>query len=422
MSTATSRLASPRFRSSSSRPTRASPESAPARTRILTACFPRSRARIRARSRPCTTACSPASSRRVTPARPSAASARSTWRCGTSRPNWRGSRCGASSARATDLSPGTPRAWTSPSTTNSSRPSTRTWRRAGFASGKLKGGLDLDADIRRLGIIADALRVNSPQPGLMLDANESWNLKQAVRYVTKIEEVHDLAWIEEPLRRWDAEGHARLSAFGACRGRHRREPDGLEQFGPLFNAGGIDVVQAAATWGVTHFLRVAIAAHSRDLPVSPVGLTANAAVAHAAASIPNHLSAEIQDVGAPFGVAIDQEYRRRRQWCSVTRQASASRSTRPRSRSWSTRAGLARRGGAARAPDPRRAAARPRSGSQGVGAQSRVTRWRRRPRPRRRSPAREGDGSIPDTSDQYRGPSISRRALGRTAAADPRDN
>jgi L-alanine-DL-glutamate epimerase-like enolase superfamily enzyme len=83
---------------------------------------------------------------------------------------------------------------------------------------------------------------------------------------------------------------------------------GLEQYQPLFNAGGIDIVQAGATWGVTHFLRVAIAAHSRDLPVSPVGLTANAAVAHAAAAVPNHLTAEVQDVGSPFGVAIDQEF------------------------------------------------------------------------------------------------------------------
>src|SRR6188474_2054240 len=47
----------------------------------------------------------------------------------------------------------------------------------GFTSGKLKGGRDSADDIRRLGIIADALRVNSSRPGLMLDANESWNLK-----------------------------------------------------------------------------------------------------------------------------------------------------------------------------------------------------------------------------------------------------
>ena len=61
-------------------------------------------------------------------------------------------------------------------------------------------------------------------------------------------------------------------------------------------------------WGVTHFLRVAYAAHSRDLPISPVGLTANPAVAHAAAAVPNHLSSEVQDLGSPFGVSVDQQF------------------------------------------------------------------------------------------------------------------
>jgi hypothetical protein len=40
--------------------------------------------------------------------------------------------------------------------------------------------------------------------------------------------------------------------------------------------------------------------------VSPVGLTANPAIAHAAASVPNHLTAEVQDLGAPHGIQIDQ--------------------------------------------------------------------------------------------------------------------
>jgi L-alanine-DL-glutamate epimerase-like enolase superfamily enzyme len=178
----------------------------------------------------------------------------------------------------------------------------------GFTSGKLKGGRSVDDDLRRLGIIADALRTNAARPALMLDANESWNLKQAVRHVSAIEAVHDLTWIEEPLRRWDAAGHASLSRAiraGVATGENLT---GLEQYLPLFNAGAVDVVQAGSVWGVSHFLRVAIAAHSRDLPVSPVGLTANVAVAHAATSIPNHLSAEVQDLGAPFGVTIDVEY------------------------------------------------------------------------------------------------------------------
>lgn len=184
----------------------------------------------------------------------------------------------------------------------------RTMAERGFSSGKLKGGRDAAADIRRLSIISDALSVNAARPALMLDANESWNLKQAVRHVSLVEEVHDLTWIEEPLRRWDAVGHARLSAAVRAGVATGENLTGLEQYRPLFDAAAVDVVQAGAVWGVTHFLRVAVAAHSRDLPMSPVGLSANGAVAHAAAAIPNHLSAEVQDLGSPFGITIDAEY------------------------------------------------------------------------------------------------------------------
>ncbi|MEO7720392.1 MAG: enolase C-terminal domain-like protein [Pseudolysinimonas sp.] len=178
----------------------------------------------------------------------------------------------------------------------------------GFSSGKLKGGRDASADIRRLSIISDALSVNTARPALMLDANEAWNLKQAVRYVSLVEEAHDLTWIEEPLRRWDAVGQARLSAAVRAGVATGENLTGLEQYRPLFDAAAVDVVQAAAVWGVTHFLRVALAAHARDLPMSPVGLSANAAVAHAAAAIPNHLTAEVQDLGSPFGVTLDLDY------------------------------------------------------------------------------------------------------------------
>ncbi|HLT67143.1 MAG TPA: enolase C-terminal domain-like protein, partial [Microbacterium sp.] len=83
---------------------------------------------------------------------------------------------------------------------------------------------------------------------------------------------------------------------------------GLEQYRSLLDAGGVGVVQAGAVWGITHFLRVAVMAHSRDLPVSPVGLTANHSVTAAAAAVPNHLTAEIQDLGQPFGLTLDQQF------------------------------------------------------------------------------------------------------------------
>lgn len=178
----------------------------------------------------------------------------------------------------------------------------------GFSSGKLKGGRDFDADRRRLHIVRDAMGRNSRRPAVMFDANESWNLKQAVRYVSELEREIDLTWVEEPLRRWDAEGHARLSRSIRAAVATGENLTGLEQFRPIMDAGGVDIVQVGCTWGVTHFLRVAILAHGRDLPISPVGVTANQAVAHAAVAVPNHLSAEVQDLGAPFGLEIDQHF------------------------------------------------------------------------------------------------------------------
>lgn len=182
-----------------------------------------------------------------------------------------------------------------------------TFAERGFVAGKLKGGLDLDADLRRLTIVNDALSVNTAHPGLMIDANESWQLKQAVRYVAALEEHLDLTWVEEPLRRWDATGHARLSGAIRAAVATGENLTGVDQFRPLIEAGGVDIVQAGAGWGVTHFVRLAHAAALHDLPISIVGHNANPAAAHAAAAVPNHLTTEVQALGWAAGINVDQE-------------------------------------------------------------------------------------------------------------------
>jgi len=140
----------------------------------------------------------------------------------------------------------------------------------------------------------------------MLDANESWNRKQAIRYICAVEEQLDLSWVEEPLRRWDAEGLAMVSRAVRAGVATGENLTGLEQFKPLLDASAVDIVQVGSMWGITHFMRVATVAHSRDLPVSPVGSTASP-VFHAAAAVPNHLAAELQDLGAPLGMTVDYE-------------------------------------------------------------------------------------------------------------------
>ena len=177
----------------------------------------------------------------------------------------------------------------------------------GYTAAKLKGGLDLDSDIRRLKLVRDLLKRNSERPAMMFDANEAWNVKQAIRNVIEIEKAVDLTWIEEPVRRWDADGLAAVSAAVKAAVATGENLTGLEQYLPLFKAGAVDVVQAGNVWGITHFLRTAMAAHAHNLPVSPVAYCANP-LAHAATAVPNLLTVEIQDLAFPRGLKVDQEF------------------------------------------------------------------------------------------------------------------
>lgn len=176
----------------------------------------------------------------------------------------------------------------------------------GFDGAKVKGGSDFAGDLRRLKAVEEVLRKNSTRPALMFDANESWNRSQAVRFVSELEKHVDLTWIEEPVRRWDAAGLAAVRSGVKAAVATGENLTGLEQYRPLLDADAIDVVQVGNVWGVTHFLRVAAVAHAKDLPVSPVAYNCNP-IAHAATAVPNFLTFEVQDLGYPTGLIVDQE-------------------------------------------------------------------------------------------------------------------
>lgn len=178
----------------------------------------------------------------------------------------------------------------------------------GLRAAKLKGGLDVERDRRRLTLVRDVLADagGGTRPGLMLDANECWTRKQAVRHVAELERTLDLIWVEEPVRRWDAEGLAAVGRGIRASVASGENLSGLEQFRALLAAGALDIVQTASVWGVTHFLRVAALAHAHDLPVSPIG-TNPVGLLHAATSVPNHLCSELQVLRPPVGIAIDLE-------------------------------------------------------------------------------------------------------------------
>jgi len=167
----------------------------------------------------------------------------------------------------------------------------------GVDGGKLKIGLDMAADLRRIGIMREALSVASPRPHLMIDINEYWSPKQAVGYLREIEKHFDITWVEEPARRWDYQGLRQVSAQVKAAVATAENLRHIGEIYPLIHEQAVDILNiSAGQTGFTGCRQIAHLAHAYELPVSMMNCQANY-MAHLAAALPNHLSMEVVDPG-----------------------------------------------------------------------------------------------------------------------------
>jgi L-alanine-DL-glutamate epimerase-like enolase superfamily enzyme len=166
----------------------------------------------------------------------------------------------------------------------------------GFKAGKLKVGLDQDADLRRIEKMQEGLKHATDKPHLFVDANEFWNPKQAIAKVREMERHFDIGWVEEPARRWDFLGLRRISdsiKAPVCAGENL---DTLGDFLPYFHNRSADIVQVSTGMtGITCALQLADAAYGFELPVT-MGGSGGYLNAHVAACLPNFM---IMEVGEP---------------------------------------------------------------------------------------------------------------------------
>jgi L-alanine-DL-glutamate epimerase-like enolase superfamily enzyme len=167
----------------------------------------------------------------------------------------------------------------------------------GIATGKLKVGRDREDDLRRLGIMHDALATSGRPPLLAVDANEFWSPKQAVQRIAELEREHELAWVEEPARRWDHAGLRQVSDHvnaPVATGENLQE---VREFVPLLVNNAVDLVQVSvSTTGVTGALQIGELAAAFDRPVALMNCPGRFA-AHVAAALPNHTMMEVIDAG-----------------------------------------------------------------------------------------------------------------------------
>ena len=167
----------------------------------------------------------------------------------------------------------------------------------GIAIGKLKVGLDREGDLRRIGIMREALATSGREPILLIDSNEYWSPKQAIQQIRYFERHHEIFWAEEPARRWDYSGLRQVSQSVNAAVATGENLDDAADFRALIAHQAADVLQiGVGTGGITGALRVAQMADGFDLPVSVMNCPGNF-MAQFAAVLPNHIWMEVVDAG-----------------------------------------------------------------------------------------------------------------------------
>ena len=138
----------------------------------------------------------------------------------------------------------------------------------GFTQIKLKVGADLEDDKRRLAI---ARRTVGPDIRIATDANQRWDVDEAVEWMQQLAEF-DLAWIEEPTSPDDVLGHAeiarRLAPMPVATGEHVQNRVIFKQ---MLQAKSLAVLQmdACRVGGVNENISILLLAAKFGIPVCP---------------------------------------------------------------------------------------------------------------------------------------------------------
>jgi len=176
-------------------------------------------------------------------------------------------------ARATEmLAEGYPAYTTSAGWLGYSDDKVRQLVREGLAEGwshfKMKVGRDLLDDVRRAAIIRDEI---GPDRKLMVDANQIWDVDQAIEWMKPLAEF-DPWWIEEPTSPDDVLGHAKIAKAVAPIGVATGEAcQNRVIFKQLMQANAIQFCQidSCRLAGVNEVLAVMLMAAKFGVPVCP---------------------------------------------------------------------------------------------------------------------------------------------------------
>jgi len=137
----------------------------------------------------------------------------------------------------------------------------------GWEAFKLKVGASLDDDRKRCRIVREEIGHRT----LMLDANQVWEVEEAIEWVQALAEFQPL-WIEEPTNPDDILGHARIAqALAPIKVAAGEQIHNRIMFKQFFQAQALGYCQidAARLGGVNEVLAVLLIAAKFGVPVCP---------------------------------------------------------------------------------------------------------------------------------------------------------
>lgn len=138
----------------------------------------------------------------------------------------------------------------------------------GFPQIKLKVGADLEDDVRRVRTAREVCGDGFP---IAIDANQRWDVDEAIRWVRALE-PYGIAWVEEPTSPDDVLGHAAIARAIApipvATGEHVQNRVMFKQF---LQAGALSVLQidAARVGGVNENVAILLLAAKFGVRVCP---------------------------------------------------------------------------------------------------------------------------------------------------------
>jgi L-fuconate dehydratase len=137
----------------------------------------------------------------------------------------------------------------------------------GWTHFKLKVGGDALEDLRRARLVREVI---GPDAKLMVDANQKWDVEEAIRRTLQLAEV-GLWWMEEPTSPDDVLGHARIRRETGVRIATGEHCQNRVMFKQLMQAKAIDVCQidSCRLAGVNENLAVILMAAKFGVPVCP---------------------------------------------------------------------------------------------------------------------------------------------------------